>query len=80
LRAWGTTTSDGFVDGKAGRAVAISSSEEYGFSGAVLKESAREEGYRSAIGGRNASGIIARGGVPSGVGGLLWFGGVQGTE
>jgi hypothetical protein len=36
-----------------------------------LKESVREEGYRSFIGGRNASGM-ALGGVTSGVGGLLW--------
>jgi hypothetical protein len=47
-----------------------SSSEDSGFSRAVLKESVREEGYRSLMGGRNAKGI-ALGGVTSGVGGLL---------
>merc|ERR1712093_47791 len=76
LRFWGfceicgTSTADVLADGRTGLTVeASSSSEEYGFSRAVLKESVRELGYLSLIGGRNANGI-ARGGVTSGVGGL----------
>jgi hypothetical protein len=69
--ACGTSTADGLAEGRTGRTVEVSSSsDEYGFSRAVLKESVREEGYRSLIRGRNANGM-ALGGVTSGVGGLL---------
>ena len=41
----GTSTADGLAEGRIGRTVeASSSSDEYGFSRAVLKESVREEG------------------------------------
>lgn len=87
MRFWGfceicgTSTADVLADGRTGLTVeASSSSEEYGFSRAVLKESVRELGYLSLIGGRNANGI-ARGGVTSGVGGLCcWFIGVLGVD
>lgn len=62
------------ADGNPGLTVETSSSsEEYGFSRAVLKESLREfeEEYRLLGVGRNASGGFVRGGVKSGVGGLL---------
>lgn len=73
----GISDSDCLADARIGRTVETSSSsEESGFSRAVLKESVRDEGYRvegyrSLAGGRNANGGIALGGVTSGVGGLL---------
>jgi hypothetical protein len=68
---WGTASFDCLAEARIGRTVErSSSSDEYGFSLAVLKESVREEGYRSFGGGRRATGGMARGGVKSGVGGL----------
>ena len=47
-----------------------------------MKESLREfkEEYRLPAVGRNANGGFVRGGVKSGVGGLLWVTGVPGAE
>jgi hypothetical protein len=87
---WRTVLWDDLLEGNAGRKVdrPSSSSEEYGISGAVLKDSAVEsvvsfEAFRSLSGGRRSSRLAAgpggvRSGVRFGVGGVCRLGGVTG--
>lgn len=74
-------TSEALLDGRTGLTVKTSSSSDSGNSGAVLNESARDDGYLSVAKGRNVIVCcdVVLGGVTSGVGGLRCAGGVLGA-